>query len=65
MDNPLAKLEDSDGKEYILMRGTFNLSMDEWNLNMVEVKYEVPTTVTKGIKSVISTGSGFNTLSTI
>ena len=63
--NPIAKLEDSDGKEYILMRGTFNLSMDEWNLNMVEVKYEVPTTVTKGIKSVISTGSGYNTLSTI
>ena len=54
--NPLAKLEDSDGKEYILMRGTFNMSMDEWNLNMVEVKYEVPTTVLKGVLTVKSQG---------
>jgi len=54
--NPLSKLEDSDGKEYILMRGTFNMSMDEWNLNLVEVKYAVPTTVTTGTKSISSQG---------
>ena len=42
--NPLSKLEDVNGKEFILMRGTFNLSMDEWNLNMVEINYNVPTT---------------------
>lgn len=54
--NPLSKVEDSDGKEFILMRGTFNMSMDEWNLNMVEIKYAVPTTVTTGIKSIRSQG---------
>ena len=54
--NPLSKVEDSDGKEFILMRGTFNMSMDEWNLNMVEIKYAVPTTVTTGIKSTRSQG---------
>ena len=42
--NPISKLEDVNGKEFILMRGTFNLSMDEWNLNMVEINYNVPTT---------------------
>ena len=54
--NPLSKVEDSDGKEFILMRGTFNMSMDEWNLNMVEIKFAVPTTVTTGIKSIRSQG---------
>jgi hypothetical protein len=54
--NPLSKLEDSDGKEFMLMRGTFNMSMDEWNLNMVEVKYVVPTTVISGSKTIKSQG---------
>jgi len=54
--NPLSKLEDSDGKEYILMRGTFNMSMDEWDINLVEVKYAVPTTVTTGTKIIRSQG---------
>ena len=54
--NPLAKLEDSDGKEYILMRGAFNLVMDEWELTMVQVKYEVPSTVTIGTKTTRSQG---------
>ena len=54
--NPLAKLNDADGKEYILMRGTFNLSMDEWNINMVQINYEVPSTVISGSRSVKSQG---------
>ena len=54
--NPLAKLNDTDGKEYILMRGKFNLSMDEWEINMVQINYEVPTTVTSGTKIVRSQG---------
>ena len=54
--NPLAKLNDTDGKEYILMRGKFNLSMDEWEINMVQINYEVPTTVTSGTKIVKSQG---------
>jgi len=54
--NPLAKLNDTDGKEYILMRGKFNLSMDEWELNMVQIKYEVPSTVTSGTRIVRSSG---------
>ena len=54
--NPLAKLEDVDGKKYILMRGTFNLTMDEWNLNMVQINYEVPTTVTTGTQETRSNG---------
>ena len=54
--NPLAKLNDTDGTEYILMRGKFNLSMDEWELNMVQINYEVPTTVTSGTKIVRSQG---------
>ena len=53
--NPLAKLNDSNGTEYILMRGTFKMSMDEWDLNMVQIKYSVPTIIT-GTKSVPSTG---------
>ncbi len=54
--NPLAKLNDTDGKEYILMRGKFNLSMDEWEINMVQINYEVPSTVTSGTKTVRSQG---------
>ena len=54
--NPLAKLNDTDGTEYILMRGKFNLSMDEWELNMVQIKYEVPTTVTSGDQVIPSLG---------
>ncbi|MBP93394.1 MAG: hypothetical protein CMC55_04675 [Flavobacteriaceae bacterium] len=54
--NPISKLNDADGKEYILMRGTFKLSMDEWVINGVQINYEVPSTVTTGDKKVISTG---------
>ena len=54
--NPLAKLNDTDGKEYILMRGKFNLSMDEWEVNMVQIKYAVPSTVISGDRVIRSQG---------
>ena len=54
--NPIAKLNDTDGKEYILMRGTFKMSFDEWMLNMVQINYEVPTTVTTGTRTISSRG---------
>ena len=53
--NPLAKLNDTDGTEYILMRGIFKMNMDEWDLNMVQITYSVPTT-TIGTRSRPSTG---------
>ncbi len=53
--NPLAKLNDSDGTEYILMRGTFKMNMDEWDLNMVQITYSVPTIIT-GTQPLPSTG---------
>ena len=54
--NPLAKLNDTDGKEYILMRGKFNLSMDEWAVNMVQINYQVPSTVISGNRVIRSRG---------
>ena len=53
--NPLCKLNDTDGTEYILMRGTFKMNMDEWDLNMVEINYNVPTIVV-GNRTVRSQG---------
>ena len=53
--NPLAKLNDTDGTEYILMRGTFKMNMDEWDLNMVQITYSVPTIIV-GDKVIPSTG---------
>ena len=41
--NPIAKLTDLDANEYQLMRGTFNLATDEWNVTMNQVFYEVPS----------------------
>tara|TARA_R100000655_G_scaffold4610_2_gene14911 strand:- start:200 stop:2629 length:2430 start_codon:yes stop_codon:yes gene_type:complete len=48
--NPLAKLKDVDNTEYMFMRGTFTLYMDEWANEYVQVFYDVPTTVTKGTR---------------
>ena len=53
--NPLAKLNDTDGTEYILMRGTFKMNMDEWDLNMVQITYSVPTIVV-GDRAINSAG---------
>ena len=41
--NPIGKLIDADNKQYTLMRGTFNLVMDEWDVTLNEVYYEVPS----------------------
>ena len=47
--NPIARMQDSDGKKYLFMGGGFNLSMDEWNITSDEINYEVPTeTITIG-----------------
>jgi len=44
--NPCARMEDSDGKNYMMMRSSFNLIDDEWNGQWVQVYYNIPTTVT-------------------
>tara|TARA_R110000823_G_C15941356_1_gene500509 strand:- start:1207 stop:3582 length:2376 start_codon:yes stop_codon:yes gene_type:complete len=47
--NPIARMQDSDGKKYLFMSGGFNLSMDEWSVISDEINYEVPTeTITIG-----------------
>ena len=51
--NPIGKLTDLDNNEYQLMRGTFNLLLDEWNVTMNQIFYEVPSeTVNIGTQSV-------------
>ena len=47
--NPCARMEDSDGNKYMMMRSSFNLINDEWNGQWVQVYYDVPTTVTDGV----------------
>jgi hypothetical protein len=42
--NPCARMEDSDGKKYMMMRSSFNLIDDEWNGQWVQVYYDNPTT---------------------
>ena len=37
--NPCARLQDSDGKKYMMMRGTFNLINDEWDGQWVQVYF--------------------------
>ena len=46
--NPCARMEDSDGNKYMMMRSSFNLIMDEWNGQWVQVFYQIPSTVTTG-----------------
>jgi len=46
--NPNTKLIDSDNKEYMMMRSNFDLTTDEFGGEWVQVKYEVPSTVTTG-----------------
>tara|TARA_R110002020_G_scaffold28401_6_gene90645 strand:- start:3231 stop:5636 length:2406 start_codon:yes stop_codon:yes gene_type:complete len=53
--NPLVKLNDTDGTEYILMRGTFKMNMDEWDISMVQINYSVPT-ISSGSRSITSQG---------
>lgn len=49
MVTPCAKLCDADGKEYMMMRGTFNFSNDEFGGEWVQVFYATPTTTTGSV----------------
>ena len=49
MVSPCAKLCDADGKEYMMMRGTFNFSNDEFGGEWVQVFYATPTTTTGSV----------------
>ena len=44
--NPIAKLNDVDGKEYMMMRSTWSLTTDEWNGDFVQVTRSTPTITT-------------------
>ena len=45
--NPIGKIIDLDSNQYQMMRGTFNLLLDEWNATMNQVFYEVPSETTR------------------
>ena len=55
--NPCARMEDSDGKKYMMMRSSFNLINDEWNGQWVQVYYNDPGT-TSGIIDWKTGGEG-------
>ncbi len=58
--NPCCRMEDSDGKKYMMMRSSFNVVDDEWNAQWAQVFYEVPTTVIIG-NANRKTGEGMPT----
>jgi len=49
--NPCARMEDSDGKKYMMMRSSYNLIDDEWNGQWVQVYYDIPATVSTGTQT--------------
>ena len=53
--NPIARLEDTDGKKYIMKRGTFSLNTDQWQADVMEMSYSVPT-ISTGISITRSNG---------
>ena len=53
--NPIAKLTDVDDKEYLFMRGTFNMLSDEWHGEWGQVKY-VTATITSGENQIATIG---------
>ena len=53
--NPIARLEDVDGKKYIMKRGSFSLKMDQWQADLIQMSYNVPTTAS-GTRDTRSTG---------
>jgi len=57
--NPCCRMEDSDGKKYMMMRSTFDLVNDEWNSQWVQVFYDVPSTVNANIANT-TTEMNFN-----
>ena len=46
--NPIGKLTDADGKEYMLSSGVFNILMDEWEVTLNEMVYSGGATLTTG-----------------
>ena len=51
--NPIGKLTDLDDNQYQLMRGTFNLLLDQWDVTMNQIFYEVPSeTVNTGVAEI-------------
>ena len=53
--NPIARLEDLDGNKYIMKRGTFNISLDQWQADMIQMSYNIPTT-SSGTRNVRQEG---------
>ena len=53
--NPIARLEDTDGKKYIMKRGTFSLNTDQWQADLMQMSYNVPST-TAGTRDIRSNG---------
>ena len=48
--NPCARMEDSDGKKYMMLRSSFNLIDDEWNGQWAQVFYNDPGNLSNGIE---------------
>ena len=53
--NPIARLEDVDGKKYIMKRGTFSLVMDQWQTDVMQMSYNTITIAT-GTRDIRSNG---------
>lgn len=53
--NPIARLEDVDGKKYIMKRGTFSLTLDQWQADLMQMSYSTPT-ISTGIRDIRSDG---------
>jgi hypothetical protein len=53
--NPIARLEDLDGNKYIMKRGTFNISSDQWQADMIQMSYNIPTT-SSGTRNIRTEG---------
>jgi hypothetical protein len=53
--NPIARLEDLDGNKYIMKRGTFSLSSDQWQSDMMQMSYSVPS-ITTGTRNIRQEG---------
>jgi hypothetical protein len=53
--NPIARLEDVDGLKYIMKRGVFSLTLDQWQSDLIQMNYSVPT-IASGTRDIRSTG---------
>tara|TARA_R110002096_G_scaffold172751_2_gene346607 strand:- start:1600 stop:4029 length:2430 start_codon:yes stop_codon:yes gene_type:complete len=53
--NPIARLEDLDGNKYIMKRGTFTLNLDQWQSDMMQMSYNIPS-ITSGTRNIRTEG---------